>query len=293
MAFQDRKQAGLELAKALERYHHQDLVVLGLPRGGVMPAAEVARYLRAPLDVVVARKISHPYSPEFAVGAVAESGEAVWDSAAADARDALRAARIQHRANVLRRKDTAGREPLALDGKTAIIVDDGIATGLTMEAAVGEAWRRGAAAVVVAAPVAPESASEKLFAVASDVVVLVEAGPEFQAVSQYYFNFEQVTDDEVRELLQEYYEFTSPPALIDLESLNAVLSTIPDYPVTSGAIAQKAKALHAPASVVRFFESIPGGTSFQDKKDVMNRTYEVEVLAEQEQEEPDDNVRNY
>ena len=297
MVFQDRTQAGRQLADTLERYELDAPVVICLPRGGVAPAAEVSRRLHAPLDIIVSRKIGHPFSPEFAIGAIAEGGRPVGDVAvmAATGRyldaDQLRA--FQHKAAHLRRKYTGDDVMYPLAGRTAVIVDDGMATGLTMEAAVSEAWRRDAAAVVAAVPVAPESALEHIYRLASDVVVLWPAGPEFQAVSQYYAQFDQITDEEVRLLLGSHSLEPSRGSVIDLESLNAVLATIKDYPVSSRAIARKAKTLGAPTSVVSFFESIPGGTSFQDKKDVMNRTYEVEVLAEQEQEEPDDHPRNF
>ena len=297
MVFQDRTQAGIRLAETLERYELEAPIVIGLPRGGVVPAAVVARRLRAPLDIIVARKIGHPFSPEFAIGAVAEGGRPVGDVAimAATGRylDADQLQAFKHKAAHLRRKYTGDDELHPLDGRTAVIVDDGMATGLTMEAAIAEAWKRQAAAVVVAVPVAPRSALEHIYQLASDVVVLHQTGAEFQAVSQYYAQFDQVTDEEVRLLLSRSHATASRASAIDLESLNAVLATIQSYPVSSHAIANKAKTLHASPSVVSFFESIPGGTSFQDKKDVMNRTYEVEVLAEQEKTEPDDHLRNY
>lgn len=298
MVFQDRTQAGIQLADTLERYELDAPVIIGLPRGGVVLAAEIARRLSAPLDIIVSRKIGHPFSPEFAIGAIAEGGRPVGDVAimAATGRyldaDQLRA--FQHKAAHLRRKYTGDDVLYPLAGRTVVIVDDGMATGLTMEAAIAEAWHRHAAAVVAAVPVAPTSALEHIYRLASDVVVLHQTGPEFQAVSRYYDQFDQVTDEEVRFLLgRGHAEEASPGRVIDLESLNAVLATIKNYPVSSNAIARKAKTLGASPSVVSFFESIPGGTSFQDKKDVMSRTYEVEVLAEQEQAEPDDHPRNF
>jgi predicted phosphoribosyltransferase len=262
----------------------------------MVPAAVVARSLAAPLDIIVARKICHPFSPEFAIGAIAESGPPVGDMAimAAVGRDLDRQLQnLQQEAAALRARYTGDRPPYPLDGRIAIVVDDGIATGLTMEAAVAEAWRRNAYVVVVAVPVAPETASERLLRLASDVVVLHQAGAEFQAVGRYYEHFDQVGNEEVELMMQKTAGEAPVGILIDLESLNAVLTTIRKYPVTSRAIARQAKTLGAAPSVVSFFESIPGGTSFQDKKDVMNRTYEVEVLAEQEQDEPDDYLRNY
>jgi len=296
MVFQDRTQAGQSLASALGHYDPAQPIVIGLPRGGVVLAAIVARRLAAPLDVIVVRKICHPFSPEFAIGAIAESGPPVGDVAvmAAAGRDLTdrQLQGLQHEAASLRARYTGDRPSFQLEGRPALIVDDGIATGLTMEAAVAEAWRRQAASVVVAVPVAPRTSAERLLRLATDVVVLHQAGPEFQAVGQYYAHFEPLDDNEVELLLQKPATEASACNLIDIESLNAVLSTIRDYPVTSRAIARQAKTLGA-ASVVSFFESIPGGTSFQDKKDVMNRTHEVEVLAEQEQDEPDDHLRNY
>ena len=201
--FRDRREAGQRLARRVASLGVKDPVVLGLPRGGVPVAAEVARQLQAPLDVILVRKLGVPYQPELALGAVGEGGVGVLneevlrasgvgmrDVAAVEARER---AEIERRAQQLR-----GVLPrVTLEGRTAIIVDDGIATGSTVRAALRVARAHGAARVIVAVPVAPADTARVLEEDA-DAVVVLETPADFWGVGQWYEDFSQVSDDEVR-----------------------------------------------------------------------------------------------
>ena len=206
MRYQDRQDAGRLLAEALLGYARPDVVVLALPRGGVILGAEVARVLGARLDLVIPRKVGHPSYPEYGIAAVAEGGEVVANEeevARVDPAWFERAvAHEREEAARRRRHYLGGREPLDLGGKTAILVDDGIATGLTMEAAVRDVRGRGASEVVVAVPVAPADAVVRLRRQADEVVALQAPVDYAGAVGAYYREFRQVTDDEVVEALQ-------------------------------------------------------------------------------------------
>lgn len=206
--FADRRTAGRELAAALEHLRGEDLVVLGLPRGGVPVAYEVATALQAPLDVVVVRKLGLPGQPELAMGAVGEGGVVVLNEQILELGRvgpqelepvrAREAAEVQQRAR--RFRGSSGREPLT--GRTAVLVDDGIATGATARAACVVVRAQGAARLVVAVPVAPPSAVEQMRAVADEVVCL--RSPErFGAVGVFYRDFGQTTDEEVCRLLED------------------------------------------------------------------------------------------
>jgi putative phosphoribosyl transferase len=181
-------------------------LVLGLPRGGVVVAAGVAQVLGLPLDVLIVRKIGHPWQREYAVGALAEDGVSLLDEAAVgnapEARASLPAviAEEEHRLHDYQRRFHPHGAP-DLTGKTVLLVDDGLATGATTEAAVRAAQRRGAGKVVVAAPVGSRDAVERLAQIADEVRVLF-VDPEFAAVGQYYREFAQTTDEEVVELLR-------------------------------------------------------------------------------------------
>jgi predicted phosphoribosyltransferase len=187
-----------------EQKVHADLV-LGLPRGGVVVAAGVAQALHLPLDVLIVRKIGHPWHREFAVGALAESGVVLIDEEVVGTNATVRADLddvIREEQGRLRGYQTLfhpeGTPKLA--GKMVLIVDDGLATGATTEAAVLSAQKRKAHTVLVAAPVASSNAVERLARVADEVRVL-EVDPDFDAVGGYYQVFSQTTDQEVLELL--------------------------------------------------------------------------------------------
>jgi len=205
--FADRVEAGRALATALEaRRGAADTIVLGLPRGGVPVAYEIATALALPLDVLVVRKLGLPWQPELAMGAIASGGALVLNEEVVrhlGGRDeAFEAVRAREQAELARReRDYRGdRPPLVMRNRTGILVDDGLATGATMEAAVRSLQALEARRVVVAVPVASPEARDRIAALADEVVCL--ATPMlFSAVGQWYRDFEQTSDDEVRDLL--------------------------------------------------------------------------------------------
>ena len=206
--FADRIDAGRQLAQALARFADApDAVVLGVPRGGVVVAAEVARALRLPLDVVVASKVGAPGNPEYAVGAVAPDGIATPNERGGYAAEDLRELADPVQAKIARRLDAfrGGRSELDVAGKTVIVIDDGIATGLTMRAAVEYLRRRGAGRVIVAVPVAA-SDSKRMLERSADEVIALDAPRDFWAVGQFYRHFAQTEDAEVVRLLSDANE---------------------------------------------------------------------------------------
>ena len=206
-AFPDRAEAGRFLATKLSKYSgRDDVIVLGLPRGGVTVAYEVARALRVPLDVFIVRKLGVPGFEELAVGAIASGGVRVLNEDVAralpNADEIIEAVTKQETAEVERReqKYRDGRPAPEIQGKTAILTDDGLATGATMRAAVKALRQRGAAKIVVAVPVGPLDTCKE-FEEEADEVVCASAPEFFQAVGQYYEDFSQTSDEEVRQLL--------------------------------------------------------------------------------------------
>lgn len=208
MPFRDRADAGRRLAAALLKLRGQDVVVLGLPRGGVPVAAEVARALHAPLDVVVVRKLGVPVQPELGMGAIGEDGVRVINP------DVVQVAQVtaeqiaeveeRERQELSRRaRRFRGDRPSApVAGRTAIVVDDGIATGSTARAACQVTRARGAARVVLAVPVAPPSVHSAL-ADDADEVICLETPEYFSAIGEWYEDFSQTSDEEVVELLRQ------------------------------------------------------------------------------------------
>ena len=202
MYFKDRREAGQRLAAALAgKYAGEDGVVYALPRGGVVLGAEIARVLGMPLDLVIARKIGHPRNPEYAIGAVTEGGEPVSNAheLAQVGESWFREQAERERREARRRHEAylGARGPLSPAEKTAILVDDGIATGLTMEAAIREVQRHHPKRVVVAVPVMPPDTAGRLAREVDDVVALDVPADYFGAVGAYYADFPQVTDEEV------------------------------------------------------------------------------------------------
>ncbi len=201
--FADRAEAGTLLAEKLGNFRDKpDTVVLGIPRGGVVVAYQVAQALGLPLDIVCAAKVGAPGHPEYAVGAVAPDGVVLANPdvrfpveeltvLAAPALD-----KIAHELEIFRR----GKEPIAVAGKTTILVDDGLATGLTAMAAADWLFRQGAGHIVVAMPVAPSDTIAAMADHASEMVIL-EVPALFSAVGQFYRDFSQTEDAEVLELL--------------------------------------------------------------------------------------------
>jgi putative phosphoribosyl transferase len=208
MRFRDRAEAGQRLAGRLAHLTSEDPVVVGLPRGGVPVAAEIARELKAPLDIVLVRKVGTPHRAELAAGAVGEDGVTVqnvgvlrdlgmsWEDLAEQV-DRERA-ELTRRGKVLR-----DNERTELRGRTVIIVDDGIATGSTVAAALAVVRGLGARRVVLAVPVAPADALVRMGALADEVVCL-QSPARFSSVGQWFQDFRQVSDGEVREILRSH-----------------------------------------------------------------------------------------
>lgn len=219
--FADRQEAGQRLAAALRErdYGGAGLRVLGIPRGGVVVAAEVARALDAPLDVVIARKLRAPYQPELAIGAVV-SGDATpivnpeLARATGATPDYLEQEVAYQRGEIERRLRLyrGDRPPPDLAGRTAVVIDDGIATGYTFRAALEALRRQRVERLVAAVPVAPRESLALLSRLADDVVCLATPEP-FLAVGVWYRDFEQSTDEEVIALLQEAWARISPASV--------------------------------------------------------------------------------
>ncbi|WP_020680416.1 phosphoribosyltransferase [Marinobacterium rhizophilum] len=207
MIFKNRKDAGRQLAAALSHYRGRPAIVFPLPRGGVVLGVEVAQALSIPLDLIVPRKIGHPGNPEYAVCALAEDGTLFCDPYEVEQLDAdwLRASVAREHQEALRRRTRymQGQAPLDVAGKIAILVDDGIATGLTMQAAIHDARQRQAASIVVAIPVVPEDICIKLRSEVDDVIALDSPARYLGAVGAYFEDFDQVSDAEVMRLLSQ------------------------------------------------------------------------------------------
>lgn len=214
--FSDRREAGRSLAERLDHWRQaSDLLVLGLPRGGVPVAAEVARALDAPLDVLVVRKLGVPWHSELAMGAIASGGAEYIDSVMTR-RLGISAAQIEQvrrreQAELVKREQRyrQGQPAPELTDRTLIVVDDGLATGATMRAAVQALRRQGAKRIVVAAPVASVEAARMLRNVADEVEIL-QTPSAFSAVGQWYRDFSATQDEEVQRLLAQAYQHDHP-----------------------------------------------------------------------------------
>jgi putative phosphoribosyl transferase len=205
--FEDRSDAGRQLAQALRRLRLKDPLVLALPRGGVPVAVQVADALDAPLDLLFVRKIGAPHQPELALAAVAEGGGVSVNDEMVDPDDAAARAYIDreaqhHLREIARRRELylGGRVPAVVEGRTAVVVDDGIATGATVRAALELLRQKHPARIVLAVPVAPRHSLAELRAFADEIVCL-ETPAVFQAVGRHYRHFGQVEDEEVVRLL--------------------------------------------------------------------------------------------
>ena len=208
MLFRDRQEAGKLLAEILNREHlvTRNDVVLGLARGGVPVAREIARFFNIPLDVLIIRKIGYPGNEEFAIGAIAPEGEHIFHDIIRDLPMDYLARTIEKESRELDRRDMiyrAGRPPLGdvVNGRNVLLVDDGIATGATMKLAIQTMWKMGARALTVASPVAPRDIMHSLQNMATHVVVPYQ--PEmFLSVGSFYTQFPQVPDAEVMSCLE-------------------------------------------------------------------------------------------
>jgi putative phosphoribosyl transferase len=215
MLFLDRRDAGARLARALETYRQDHPVIIGLPRGGVPVADEIARTLDAPLDIIVARKIGAPFQPEYALGAIAPGARVLRDdeirALGIPAEEIERTIAIETR-EMARREQVyrAGRPPLAVEGKTVIVVDDGLATGATARAALASIRARKPGRLVFAAPVGAPDSVRALRSFADDVVCLYTP-EDFRAVGLHYRNFEPTSDAEVLACLERVTAAPSKP----------------------------------------------------------------------------------
>lgn len=208
--FKDRKHAGTALAKQITDRAFDDPIVLALPRGGIPVAVPVARALHAPLDLIMVKKISLPWQPEYAIGAVVDGDnpQIVVDE------DFSRSGKLtpaeikklvaEKLAEIERRKVAYGVGPvLDVKGRTTIVVDDGVATGSTMKAAIKALKAQGAARIILAVPVAPASTIHELAQLVDEVICLSQPVP-FVAVGEHYSDFRQVSDSDVIEMMKQF-----------------------------------------------------------------------------------------
>jgi putative phosphoribosyl transferase len=206
--FRDRAHAGRLLAKKLSKYtHHKDVLILGLPRGGVPVGFEVANALNAPLDIFLVRKLGVPGEEELAMGAIATGGVRVLNEEiighAGISAQVIEAVSAREQ-DELRRRELAYRghaPPPRISGKTIILVDDGIATGSTMRAAIAALRQQCPSKLVIAVPTAAPSSGDELRTIADEVVAVMMPEP-FYAVGQWYATFSQTSDEKVRQLLE-------------------------------------------------------------------------------------------
>ncbi|MBA2483858.1 MAG: phosphoribosyl transferase [Nitrosomonas sp.] len=207
MIFINRDAAGLSLTEALKDYKDQSCVVFALPRGGVPIGAIVAQFLNAPFDLLIPRKIGYPGHEEYAIGAVCEKGEPVLNQAEVSRLDASEIdAKINAQRNEAKRRRELylqDRKPVEVNDKTTIIVDDGIATGLTMQAAIQDLKQRKPARIVVAVPVAHIDSVHKLASLVDDVIVIDRPENFLGAVGAHYGDFWQFSDGEVVNIMSQ------------------------------------------------------------------------------------------
>lgn len=211
--FKDRQDAGEQLALLLAKYKGQDVVVYAIPRGGLAVAVEIAKFLNAPLSLILAHKIGHPYQPEYALAAISESGHVVGSShelALVD-QEWLEQQKQRQITEIKRRRESycKGQKPIVPSNKIAIIVDDGVATGLTMQAGILELRGYAPQKIIAAVPVAPRSTLELLKTMADDAVA-VQSPEDYEflgAVGAYYHDFGQVEDETAMEILWQHADF--------------------------------------------------------------------------------------
>ncbi len=209
MIFKNRMDGGEMLAKLLTAYQDgKDVIILGLPRGGVVTAYAIAKKLHLPLDITCPRKLRAPYNPELAIGAVTETGSAIFNTsliAQIGVSESYLKEEVERQTHSAKQRLALFRKnlpPRMLAGKVVIIVDDGLATGATMKAAIESVKQERAAKIVVAVPVSPIDTIHEIKQMADDVVCLATPA-YFQAVGQFYQDFEQTEDEEVLALLQQ------------------------------------------------------------------------------------------
>lgn len=210
MTFKDRTEAGKMLAEKLKQYKGKDVQVYALPRGGVVTAVEIAKYLHAPLGLIITRKITHPTNPEYAIAAVAGNGHIIWNPEEllnVDLQWVEETLQKERQEAERRRKlYLQGRRMVSPEGKIAILVDDGVATGLTLRVGILELKHRKPRKLVVAVPVVPGEIAKILQTEAGELVSLAmpSRGTFIGAVGAYYEDFSQVEDQEVVRILTEH-----------------------------------------------------------------------------------------
>lgn len=209
MSFLNRQEAGEKLARALNSYRGEEGVVFAIPRGGVVVAREVAKFLKMPLDVLIMRKLGAPGNPELAIGAVVSEREYYVNQSIVNelsvspsyVNDELR--RQVQQIEERRRRYLKGRKPIACRDKVTILVDDGLATGATARLALEVLRQKKPKKLILAVPVAPPGAVRELSSLADEVVALLTP-TFFHAVGQFYADFSQVSDEEVIKILEEF-----------------------------------------------------------------------------------------
>ncbi len=204
--FKNRVSAGKQLAGALIKYkENPEAVIYALPRGGVVTAFEVVSLLHVPLDIVIVRKIGHPYSPEYAIGSITEHGIASFDAHEIEHIDPVwlkQAMKAAMKEAKRRRKQYLGlSNHISPKGKIAILIDDGVATGFTIKMAIAELKRHSPKKIIVAVPVMPEAVYTDLEDDVDECISLIKKRGYFGSISQYYEKFPEVTDEEVISLL--------------------------------------------------------------------------------------------
>ena len=213
MRFKNRQEAGVSLAKKLNNYRGQSAVVYALPRGGVVLGAEISQHLNLPLDLLIPRKIGHPLYPEYAIGAVTEDGQVILNYEEASRHDSkwLKRAVLGEVEEARRRRSLylKGRARTNVENKVAIIVDDGIATGLTMQAALREVKSKHPAKIVLAIPVLPTNVAHQLEKESDEIVALDIPRHYAGSVGAYYDEFKQVEDAEVIDCLGKLKKLSS------------------------------------------------------------------------------------
>lgn len=208
MYFKDRIEAGKKLAALLERFKDTGAVVYALPRGGVVTGNEVAKKIHAPLDLIITRKIGHPIQPEYAIGAVAENGHSIFNKEASKIdKDYLISEIEKQKEEADRRRKVylKDRQPVTCRGKTAILIDDGIATGLTMKTAIKELQMHyHPSKIVVAVPVIPKGIVQELEEMGVELIAVNADEAFLGSIGAYYQDFSPVEDKEVIKIMREY-----------------------------------------------------------------------------------------
>lgn len=207
--WKNRQEAGQMLSLKLSKFKNKNAVIYALPRGGVVLGGEINKLLKIPLDLVIVRKLGHPFNPEYAIGAVAEDGHTILNNFEMTNIDKEQfGKKIEEEKNEVKRrrvKYLGDKNRIPATGKTAILVDDGVATGLSIFLAIKEIKHQNPQKIIVAIPVVPKDVSEKIEKEVDELVALSIPGIYLGAVGNYYADFPQVEDDEVIKILNESY----------------------------------------------------------------------------------------